>query len=130
MPHAFFFGLKIVGVIIPGGNDNGDTFNDLKSVAGNTDQFAGVVGEQPDTFYALIQQDLYADPILPQISGKSEFLIGFDGIASLILKFVGMDLIENADTPALLAQIDKDSGAGFCDLPHGGMELIAAIAAA
>ena len=49
---------------------------------------------------------------------------------SLLLQFISLELIEQADSPALLPQVQQNASAFFGDHPHGLMELLSAVTAA
>src|SRR5262249_35429408 len=59
----------------------------------------------------------------------AELEIGFDGVAALVLEFVGAELGHEADAAAFLLLIEKDSGTGLGDGGEGELELLAAVAA-
>jgi hypothetical protein len=63
------------------------------------------------------------------VCGVAQFFIGFYGVATVILKFVGSQLGHEADAAALLLLVEQDACACLADLAQGELQLQAAIAA-
>ena len=129
MAHTVFFGFEIELIFSDRINNNWDTLFNFQSITVDPDDFSRIVGHQPDTFDSEIQQYLGTDAIFPQIGGESEFFVGFDGIAPLLLKFVCVQFIFQSDPPSFLPHIDQNAAAFGGDHFHCGMELISAITA-
>jgi DNA-binding NarL/FixJ family response regulator len=53
---------------------------------------------------------------------------GLDGIEALILQGIGAELVDQPDSPALLSEIEQDTGAFPADLGDRAAQLLAAIA--
>lgn len=74
-------------------------------------------------------QDLRSDAIVAQVVRIAEPEVGFHGIQTLFLKFVGLEFCRQSDAAALLPQVEQD--ASFLgDAAHGGVQLAAAVTAA
>ena len=72
-----------------------------------------------------------ADAVVAQLGGEAEFFVGFHGVHSLLLQFVGVDFGREADAAAfVLAHVKEDANAGALDHLQCGVELRAAVAAA
>ena len=80
--------------------------------------------------YAEVLQDLRADPVLPQVGRKAQLDVGLDRVEALLLKLVGLELVDQADAAALLAHIEQYAAALLLDLLHCSGKLLAAVAAA
>ncbi len=63
-------------------------------------------------------------------TGQAQLDVGVDGVEAAVLQLVGLQLVGDADPPALVAaQVDDHAQAGFGDQAQGGVELGAAVAA-
>lgn len=78
---------------------------------------------------AEVLEDLGADSVVAEVGGVAEFFVGFDGVVTFLLKFVGFDFSGETDAAAFLAEVEEDA-AFFGDLTEGAVELFAAVAAA
>ena len=106
-----------------------NAFYNFHPVPFESNDFTGVVGEKSYFADAEIGQDLSSGAIFAQIHRIAEAFICLDGIESLFLKLVGMDLGGETDAPPLLSHIHKDSMTTFSDLRHRLMQLTSAVAA-
>ena len=70
--------------------------DDLQFITFETDDLARVVREQANLSHPEVYEDLRSEAIVTQVYGKSELFIGLDGIQSLLLKLVGMDIYSDA----------------------------------
>lgn len=61
------------------------------------------------------------------IGSESKFLIGFDSVESLVLKFIGLKLSDQADAATFLLLIKQNSRAGICNHAQSKFELLATI---
>ncbi len=113
-----------------GFGSDGDLFDDLDVIGLKADDFAGVVGKESDFVNAEVGEDLGTKPVIAEVHGESEAKVGFHGIESVLLEFVGADFRTEADAASFLAHIEEDAISFFLDALHGLVELRAAIAAA
>lgn len=91
--------------------------------------FPRVVGKQAQLVCSQVMQDLRSDAIVAQVVRIAEPEVGFHGIQTLFLKFVGLEFCRQSDAAALLPQVEQD--ASFLgDAAHGGVQLAAAVTAA
>ena len=60
---------------------------------------------------------------------EAEFVVGFDGVESVVLESVGFEFVDESDAASLLSHVYESADAFFGDLGHGGVELFAAVAA-
>src|SRR5690606_27548346 len=101
---------------------------DLQVIAVESDDLAGVVGEEADGVEPEIEEDLGADPVVAQVRLESEPLVRLDGIQAPVLQVVGLELVAEPDAAPLLLEVDHGAVALPVDPLHGGMELLAAVA--
>ena len=92
-------------------------------------QLVRVVGQKAHALHPQVPQDLGPDIILPLVGGKAQGQVGLQGVHALLLKSIGLQLVDEADAPALLAHVQQDAPALLFDLGQGGGELLAAVAA-
>ena len=67
-------------------------------------------------------------PVFPQVRLEAQLQVSRDRIQALILEFIGVDLVGQADPASFLLLIDQNPEPGFGDDAHGFMQLVAAIA--
>jgi hypothetical protein len=126
-----FLGFEVACVVLVGFLFDGDLLDDFEVMAFESDDFSGVVGHEADFADAEVGDDLGADAVVAEVHGEAEFKVGFDGIETLLLEFVGFDFAVEADaTTFVAAHVDDDAGSFLFDALHGGVELAAAVAAA
>src|SRR6185369_4147113 len=107
----------------------GHAFDDRKAVAFETDDLTRIVRQEADFLHAEIAKDLGADTVVPEILFKAQLEIRFDGVATLVLQRVGLDLVGKADAAALLVHVDEHAFALLIDHAQRVADLIAAVAA-
>ena len=128
--ELFFLGAQIVEIVLVGFDLERHPLDDLDAVATDARALARVVREDPDLLNAEIGENLGADAVVAKVRAEAELMIRLDGIeALLILEFVGLDLVLEADAATFLPHVENDPGTRLRDHPHRGIELLAAIAA-
>ena len=127
MTEFGFFGLEIFFVVFLRGDFNAEALDDLNIVLLEFVDFLRVVGEERDLVYFEIMEDLGGDFVMTGVGGKSKLVIGFNGVVSLILEFVGFYFVEESDATAFLIEIDKYAATFFLDGLHTFDELFLAI---
>lgn len=131
MAELGLFGFEIAGVVFVGLLFDGDLLDDFEVMAFESDDLSGVVGHQADFADAEIGDDLGADAVVAQVHGEAELEIGFDGIETLLLEFVGFDFAMKTNAASFVTtHVDDDAGALLLNTLHGGMELTATVTAA
>src|SRR5689334_1020729 len=100
-----------------------------QTVALESDQLAGVVGDRANRMETEVEEDLRANAVIPQIGLEAKLLVGLHRVSAVILELVRLELVEEADAPPLLIQIHDDATPLDGDHLHRGVELPAAIAA-
>jgi hypothetical protein len=106
-----------------------DAFGDFHAGGFELLHFVWVVGEKADGAHAEGFESVGSEFVLARIVGKAELAIGFDGVESGVLEFVGFELVDEADAAAFLGKIEDDASFGFGDGFQREFELGAAVAA-
>src|SRR5207244_13609960 len=68
------------------------------------------------------------DP-LPIFDRQAELDVRLDGVETILLELVGLELVEQADAPALLRHVEQHAAALGLDPRERLLELLAAVAA-
>ena len=71
--------------------------------------FVGIIRQQADIAQAERLQSLGREFVVARIIRKSEAAICFHGIETSVLQFVGLQLIDQSDSAALLRQVEQYS---------------------
>ena len=88
---------------------------DRQPVSLQPDDLFRVVGEDADAGQTEVAEDLGADPVVTQVGGQAEFEVGLNRVGSLLLEFVGPELVEQADPAPFLGEVEKDAAAFALD---------------
>ena len=91
--------------------------------------FFGLFVKQADFGEAQVFEDLQADHVVPVVGFEAQLLVGFHRVAAFVLEFVGFELRQKSNAPALLRQIDHDALAFAVNHFHRHVQLVAAVAA-
>ena len=103
---------------------------DLQAVALEPGALGRVVGQQPHRVHAEVDQDLRAGAVVAGVGGQAEVEVGVDGVGSGVLELVGLQLVQQADAPALVpADVEHDAAPLLGDGGQRGLQLGAAVAA-
>src|SRR5487761_2235468 len=106
-----------------------DALGDVETESFEPPILAGVIGHQAHRRDPQVDEDLRPDPVLARIDGQSEFQVGVDGVAAILLKCVGADLVTKSDTATFVTtQIDHDPCTFSGDLGQRRLELGSAVA--
>src|SRR5258708_9628323 len=122
------FRSQVANVVLVGGDHQRDPFHDLETEGLDPVVLARAVADQADLLHADVREDLRADPIVALVDRKAEGLVCLNGIHPLVLELVGAQLVDQADAPPLLAQVEDHTGALGRDHLHGSVELLLAVA--
>ena len=76
-----------------------------------------------------VLEDLDADAVVAAVGLVAQGQVGLDGVHALVLKAVGLDLLDQADAAAFLRQVDEHAAPFLADHLQGHAELVAAVAA-
>src|SRR5215212_7066570 len=95
-------GLQVALVVPVRLHLDGDALGDLQPEAPEAYDLRQVIGEQTDALEVEVFEDLSPHSVVPQVGREAEFLVGLDGVHPLILEVVGLHLVQEPDSPALL----------------------------
>ena len=124
------FGPQIIVIFRGYPGDEGQPLGHLDPVAHQAVDFVGVVGEQADGVHPKVPQDEGGDFIIPLVGVVAQGQVGLHRVETVVLEVVSLELFDEADAPAFLAQVEEDPPARLGDHAHGQGELFAAVAAA
>ena len=122
-------GLEVGGVVAAGIHHQRHPVFDLQAITTEACDFARVVGDQAQALDAQVAEDLSPHSVVAQIGSKAKAFIGFHRVEAGVLQGVGLELVDQANAPALLAQIHHHPNAGGFDHAQGSLQLGPAVAA-
>src|SRR6185312_11811158 len=111
VPELVALGAEIILIVLRGARHERHPLDDLESVALETHQLPRVVGHHADGGQPEIAQDLGADTVVPKVWREPEPLVGLHRVGSRVLESVGADLVEEADAPSFLVQVNDHPSA-------------------
>ena len=128
--QPFALGFQILGVLVRRADDERNPFDDgdRRSIEGRN--LVGVVRQQPDRPNAQVFQNVDGDRVIPLVRLESKVQIRVNRIQPFILQIVGAELVDEANSPTLLAQVDQDPGRRFTDSGERARKLLATVAPA
>src|SRR5258708_18034981 len=129
MSELVALGPHVASALLVGGLNDRHSFVDAKAVPLESDHLARIVGDWTDRLETKVEQNLRADAVLAQIGLEPELLVGLHRVGPAILKLVCLELVEEADAPPFLVEIDDDPLSVGRDELHRFHELPAAVAA-
>ena len=103
-------------------------FHDLKVETFQSHDLFRIVREEANTMQAEIDQNLGAEAVFAQVGLEAEAFVGFDGVESALLERIGVDLVGEADSPSLLAHVNKNAFTLFLNALQGIVQLRPAVA--
>ena len=109
MSQLVLFGLEVSAVLVGYIGDNLYLIDYLQSEAFETDALLGVVGEKLHLVDAKIEKYLGSDAVLSGIGGEAERDVGLYRVHALVLEVVCLELVVDADSPALLPHVEEDA---------------------
>ena len=98
-------GLEVGGVVLTGIHHQGHPPLNLESIAAQSGNFAGIVGDQLQPLHAEIAQDLGANSVVAEVRCKAQPFVGLHGVQARVLQGIGLELVDQADATPFLAQI-------------------------
>ena len=117
--HAIAFCLQIPQIFAGGYEIESNPFDHLDSFGFETLEFGRVVGDQSHLANSEIGQDLRTDRVVACVDRQALLGIGVDGIETVVLQRVGLNLVGDTDAPAFVApKVDNDSPAFLRDELH------------
>src|SRR5918993_4922420 len=121
--------LEVALVVAVGLHLDGDALGYLQPEAPQAHDFRKIVGKETYALQVEVFEDLGSDPVVPEVGGETELLVGLDRVHALILEVVGPHLVEEPDTPTFLLHVGDHAFAFLRDAPHRSLKLLAAVAA-
>jgi len=109
MPGAIALGIEIFRIVRIGRQLVRHAFHDVDAVGGKLGDLFGVVGEQPDPRLPDQRKHPCRHAEIACVDRETQAEIRVDGIMALILQAVRPQLVDQADAPTFLAQIEQDS---------------------
>ena len=111
------------------GDHDGYDLVDAKTVTLQSGPLERVVGHQAHVANAQFADDACAHAVVAFVGLEAQLEVGVYRVESLVLQFVGVDLVAEADAAALLIEVDDGAFALFVDHLHCLVQLFAAVAA-
>src|ERR1700730_2200218 len=87
-----------------------------------------IVRKQPHSADPERFQGLRGKGVVSRIGRESEPAICFHRVETVVLQFIGLQFIDQANAAAFLREIEHNAGRFFCDFPERKLELCAAVA--
>ena len=130
VPHLVSLGVQVVAPFGAIGCDDGDLVDHFQVVAVVNERVGllRIVRQEPDPGKAQVLEDLKADAIVARVGAVTQGRVRLDGIEPLVLEIIGADLLDQADPPPLLGQVDECADPLGADHLQGHAELVAAVA--
>src|ERR1035437_3769706 len=129
MPHLLFLSAKVVLGVLVEFDIGRHAFHDFDSGIFHGRHFLGIVRDQADLLHPKLPQDLRRQFVLAIIVVIAEFDIGLDGVETVVLQLVGLQLGHQAYAAPFLLLVNEDTGAGFGNHGKRPLKLLTAIAA-
>eukprot|EP01022_Parablepharisma_sp_SALTPOND_P024123 TRINITY_DN5305_c1_g4_i2.p1 TRINITY_DN5305_c1_g4~~TRINITY_DN5305_c1_g4_i2.p1 ORF type:complete len:914 (+),score=247.13 TRINITY_DN5305_c1_g4_i2:98-2839(+) len=129
VPHLVALGAQVGFVFGAGGYLQRHPLHHRKAVALQSHHLLGVIGHQAHLADPQVGQDLRPDSIVAHVGREAQALVGLHGVGPSVLQLIGLELVHQADAPALLAHVQEHSAALVVDHLEGLGKLVAAVAA-
>jgi hypothetical protein len=127
--ELFAFGFEIALEGGFGGDGGVDAFGDLDARLLEGGDLFRVVGDEADGGNVELLEDGGGKLEGAEVGGEAEFVVGFDGVETLVLELVSAKFGHEADAAAFLLLVEEDAGAFVGDALEGEVELVVAVAA-
>jgi len=128
MPQALFLRAQVADVRGRGADLKGDPFRHANTVRAELLDFRGVVRHQLDRGDPEDPQRGCGTLVTPKIRGKTKSAVRVDRVEAVILQVVRRDLVDDADAPSLLGEVQEDALRRPADSLQCGVQLLAAVA--
>ena len=129
MPHFGGFSVEVVRVFRVAADNQRHAFHDIDARFSEDFHFFRVIGQQTHFVHAQQLEHICAQGEIALVSSKTELMVRFDGIVTLILQRVGADFIQQADIASFLTVIQQNATSFLCDMRKGSFKLKTAVAA-
>ena len=129
MPEFLFLCPQVFFRVRAGCDFARNTFDNVNTGSLKGFHLVGIVGEQPHARHAERFQYLTGKQEVAMIGLEAEAFVGFHGVKTGVLQFVGLQFCHQTNAAPFLLLIDQDTGAFIRDHGQGEFKLLAAIAA-
>ncbi len=129
VPELVAFRLEVVAVVVVRLDLDRLLRDGGQPEAADPGDLPRVVREHADRRQPEVGEDLRPDPVLARVGLEAELEVRLDGVEPLLLELVRAQLVEQADAPALLGEVEQDALALCLDPGERALELLAAVAA-
>src|SRR6266850_3138828 len=129
MSELGFLCLEILLRLFRGSNLQRDALDDLQSETFDGYVLRWIVRHQADLTDTEVAKDLRAGAVVADVGSETELGVRLDGVVSLILQLVRLQLVDQADAAAFLQEIEDDAFLLGGNQLEGALELMPAIAA-
>ena len=127
MPHAPRLGLQIAFVVRVGRHVQRQALDHRDAQALQGQHFGRVVGQQAHALHAQLLEHAGRHGVVAGIVGQAQQAVGLDRVGPRLLQRVGANLVDQADAPALLAQVQQHAAPGLGDGLQAGLKLSPAV---
>jgi len=124
-----FFRAQVSARVLAGARPAGDSLYDADAGTLELLDFIGIVREQAHRTQAERFERFGCKFVIACVIGKTKFAIGFHGVETGVLQFVGFQFINQADAASFLRQVEHDPRRLGRNFPEREFELSAAVAA-
>ncbi len=128
--HAQRFGLQVGAIVVVHVNNDGQALLNAHAQYTQVLNLCRIVGQQLNRANLKVLENGRSRPVLALVCLMAQQDVCLNGVIAFILQVVGLQLVLKANPASLLAQVDHDSAAGFGNVGHGIVKLVAAVAAA
>src|SRR3712207_475667 len=130
VPHPVALGAQVGEVLRGDVAGQRHPAGHLQPVALQAGALGRVVGEQPHRVHAEVDEDLCAGAVVAGVGRQAQVEVGVDGVDAPVLQLVGLQLVQQADPPALVpADVEHDPAALLRHRGQRRLQLRAAVAA-
>jgi hypothetical protein len=130
MPHPIVLGCQVVGILGALGDRQRQPGSHLNAKLSEPRALVRVRRQQPDSPYTKITEDGCGHAVITGVNWQPQSQICVDRVEACVLQRVRVQLGMEADATSLVtAQIDDHPQTFAADLPHRGLQLLAAVAA-
>src|SRR2546422_9920283 len=128
MPQALFLRPQVADVRSRDANVEGDAFRHANAVRAELLNLRGVVRHQLDRAYTEDPQHACGALVTAKIRRKTEGAVRVDRVEAVILKMVCRNLVDDADAPSLLGEVQEHAFGCPPESLQRGVQLLAAVA--
>ena len=106
--HAVHLRLQILGALQVSGSDQGLPCGHRYAQMTQALDLRGIIGEQPHGSHVQIAEHERCQVVPPLVGLVTQQQVRINGVVAQVLQIIGAELVQEANSPALLAQVDQD----------------------